>query len=50
VPGYADVDLSLQKNFNFTERIRLQFRGDFVNAFNHVNLNLPADALAPTWV
>ena len=46
-PGYADVDLSLQKNFNFTETIRLQFRGDFVNAFNHVNLNLPSDSLGP---
>ncbi|HTT23426.1 MAG TPA: TonB-dependent receptor [Candidatus Sulfotelmatobacter sp.] len=44
-PGYADVDLSLQKNFYFTETLRLQFRADFVNTFNHVNLNLPADAL-----
>ena len=44
-PGYADVDLSIQKNFNFTETMRLQFRGDFVNAFNHVNLNLPSDSL-----
>jgi len=40
-PGYADADLSLQKNFQFTERARLQFRGDFINAFNHVNLNSP---------
>ncbi len=40
-PGYADADLSLQKNFQFSERARLQFRGDFINAFNHVNLNSP---------
>jgi hypothetical protein len=40
-PGYADLDLSLQKNFPITERVRLQFRGDFLNAFNHVNLNGP---------
>jgi hypothetical protein len=40
-PGYGDADLSLQKNFQFTERARLQFRSDFVNAFNHVNLNHP---------
>jgi hypothetical protein len=40
-PGYADVDLSLQKNFPITERVRLQFRSDFVNAFNHVNLYTP---------
>ena len=40
-PGYADVDLSLQKNFALSERFRLQFRSDFVNAFNHTNLNIP---------
>ncbi len=38
-PGYADVDLSLQKNFTITEKVRLQFRADFLNAFNRVNLN-----------
>jgi Carboxypeptidase regulatory-like domain len=40
-PGYANVDLSLQKNFPITERVRLQFRGDFLNTFNHVNLYTP---------
>jgi hypothetical protein len=40
-PGYADVDLSLQKDFPLTERMKLQFRSDWVNAFNHVNLNAP---------
>jgi hypothetical protein len=44
-PGYADIDLSLQKDFRVTEKMRFQFRTDFVNAFNHVNLNTPADAL-----
>jgi hypothetical protein len=44
-PGYGDLDLSLQKDFLFTERIKLQFRGDFLNAFNRVNLNTPAAAL-----
>lgn len=38
-PGYADVDLSLQKNFSITETTRLQFRADFLNAFNRTNLN-----------
>jgi len=41
-PGYANVDLSLQKNFVITERFRLQFRSDFLNAFNRVNLNAPS--------
>ena len=44
-PGYFDVDLSLQKDFRITESKRLQFRTDFVNAFNRVNLNAPATAL-----
>jgi hypothetical protein len=47
-PGYADLDLSLQKNFLFTEAIKLQFRADFLNAFNRVNLNTPATALGGT--
>jgi Carboxypeptidase regulatory-like domain len=38
-PGYADTDLSLQKNFQMTERMKLQFRADFLNAFNRTNLN-----------
>jgi hypothetical protein len=37
-PGYYNWDLSLQKNFQLTERFRLQFRSDFLNAFNRVNL------------
>jgi Carboxypeptidase regulatory-like domain/TonB dependent receptor len=40
-PGYANWDLSLQKDFHVTERFKLQFRSDFLNAFNHVNLNMP---------
>jgi Carboxypeptidase regulatory-like domain len=40
-PHYTDVDLSLHKDFQLTERFRLQFRTDFINAFNHVQLNAP---------
>jgi hypothetical protein len=40
-PGYYNWDLSLQKNFPITERFRLQFRSDFLNAFNRVNLAVP---------
>ena len=40
-PGFGDVDLSLQKNFAVTESVRVQFRADFLNAFNRVNLNTP---------
>ena len=38
---FTDVDLSLHKDFQLTERFRLQFRSDFINAFNHVQLNIP---------
>jgi len=34
-PRYADVDLSVHKDFHFTESMRLQFRTDFLNVFNH---------------
>ena len=40
-PGYKDFDISLQKNFLFTETKRLQFRADFLNAFNHPNFGAP---------
>jgi hypothetical protein len=40
-PGYADLDFGLQKNFQLTERFKLQFRTDFLNIANHVNLNAP---------
>ncbi len=47
-PHYTDVDLSLHKNFLITERIRLQFRTDFINAFNHAQLNAPNMSLGAT--
>ena len=48
-PGYYNWDISLQKNFQITERFKLQFRSDFLNAFNAVNLAAPnADINTPT--
>lgn len=40
-PGRYLWDLSLRKRFFLTEKINLQFQGDFFNAFNQVNLNNP---------
>ena len=34
-------DLSLIKSFSFSESIRLQLRGEFLNAFNHAQFNNP---------
>ena len=47
-PHYTDVDMSLHKDFMLTERFRLQFRTDFINAFNHVQLNAPNMGLGAT--
>jgi len=47
-PHYADIDFSLHKNFQITERFRLQFRTDFINAFNHVQLDAPNMSLGST--
>ena len=40
-PGLANLDLSLLKNTSLTERVGLQFRAEFFNALNHVNLGAP---------
>lgn len=40
-PGYADTDLSIAKWFNLTESVRMQFRAEMYNAFNHPNLGPP---------
>ncbi len=40
-PGVENWDLALQRNFMLTERAKLQFRGEFFNAFNHANFNNP---------
>lgn len=45
-PGYYNWDISLQKNFQLSERVRLQFRSDFLNAFNAVNLAVPNTTVA----
>jgi hypothetical protein len=40
-PSYFDTDLVVEKNLTLTERYSLQFRTDFLNVFNKVNLGLP---------
>jgi Carboxypeptidase regulatory-like domain len=41
-PGIRMADLSLFKQFKFTERWQLQFRAEFFNAFNHPNFSNPS--------
>ncbi|MBV8674273.1 MAG: TonB-dependent receptor [Acidobacteriaceae bacterium] len=40
-PGFSNSDLGLMKNIHFTESKYLQFRTDFLNAFNNVQLGHP---------
>ncbi len=35
--GAWQADFALHRQFNFTERVNLQFRGEFFNIFNHPN-------------
>ncbi len=39
LPGLANFDLTLAKNTQLTERLRMQIRGEFFNAFNHPQWN-----------
>jgi Carboxypeptidase regulatory-like domain len=40
-PGFRRLDFSLFKDFQLTERFKLQFRSEFFNIFNHPNFNAP---------
>lgn len=40
-PGLVNYDFATAKAFPVTERIRLQFRADFFNLFNHTNFSNP---------
>jgi Carboxypeptidase regulatory-like domain/TonB dependent receptor len=39
--GFKNLDFSLAKNFHFGEAMRLQFRAEFFNIFNHANFANP---------
>ena len=46
-PGYSSVDLSVLKNIPITERVRAQFRVEFFNLFNRINLATGSGATGP---
>jgi hypothetical protein len=43
VQGFAfyQIDMGISKNFELTERLHLQFRGEAFNVFNHTNFGAP---------
>ncbi len=48
-PAYYATDFALNKNFDTpVESLKVQFRAEMYNAFNHTNLYLPASGLGGT--
>jgi hypothetical protein len=45
-PNAVTVNVSLSKSFSISDRIKLEFRGDWLNAFNHVNYNNPTTSIS----
>jgi hypothetical protein len=46
-PGFNNWDMSIQKYFPIQEKVRLQFRLDLFNAFNHTNFYKPNTSFGP---
>lgn len=48
-PHFIDLDVSVFKDFNITERLKFTLRADSTNVFNHTNLGTPnSDVQSPT--
>ncbi|HEX4231840.1 MAG TPA: carboxypeptidase regulatory-like domain-containing protein [Bryobacteraceae bacterium] len=45
-PGFAETDLSVSKRFHITERQNLEFRSEWINAFNNVLLQAPTHSVS----
>ena len=44
-PGQRNMDLAFAKDVPFTERVRLQIRGELFNALNHPNFASPSGSI-----
>lgn len=44
-PGFQQFDLIFNKRFPITETVRIEFRTEIFNVFNHANFALPSSAL-----
>jgi hypothetical protein len=47
-PGEQNIDAGLAKSFPVHEQQNVEFRAEFLNAFNHVILNAPNTGIGPT--
>ncbi len=43
--GAWQADVAFQRQFHFTEKVGLRFRGEFFNLFNHPNFGQPTNSL-----
>jgi outer membrane receptor protein involved in Fe transport len=46
-PGFWNVDFSTSKTFEWRDRLKLQFRTELFNIFNHPNFALPSNTVNP---
>jgi hypothetical protein len=44
-PGFNNTDLSVSKNLLLKENIRMQFRVEFFDLFNHANFGQPGNVV-----
>jgi hypothetical protein len=47
-PGFNNVDFSVLKNTNITESVRVQFRTEIFDLFNHTNFGQPGGVVGST--
>jgi hypothetical protein len=45
-PGFRNTDFSIVKNTKANDRIRVQFRAEFFDVFNHANLGQPGNVVS----
>jgi len=46
---FINVDVALTKDFFIRESMRLQFRAEAFNVFNHMVLGVPGNSIAPSF-
>jgi len=49
-PGYKNLDFSITKNTQVTERVSLQLRAEFFNVLNHPDFSQPNHTIVPGFV
>ncbi|MGC2768850.1 MAG: TonB-dependent receptor [Candidatus Acidiferrum sp.] len=48
-PGFYNIDMAAIKDTALTEKLKLQFRAEFYNLFNHAQFNQPYNFFSPSF-